>query len=81
MLLLNQAHIATTTAHAQPTATATLAQQAAIKATMTKEIKDKYMTIRLPESLLTKLRKEAEKNTRTIAAQVLHYVKQGLDKK
>ena len=46
-----------------------------------KEVKDKYMTIRLPETLLTKLRKEAEKNTRTLAAQVLHYVKQGLEKK
>jgi predicted DNA binding CopG/RHH family protein len=65
----------------QQTAMATLAPQAATKATMTKEIKDKYMTIRLPEALLTKLRKEADKNTRTIAAQVLHYVKQGLEKK
>lgn len=46
-----------------------------------KETKDKYMTIRIPESLLTRLRKESEKNTRTIAAQVLHYIKQGLDKK
>lgn len=44
-----------------------------------KELKDKYMTIRLPESLLNKLRKEAAKEDRTIAAQVIHYVKQGLE--
>ena len=46
-----------------------------------KELKEKYMTIRISESLLNQLRKEAAKNTRTIAAQVLHFVKQGLEKK
>lgn len=48
---------------------------------MTKEIKDKYMTIRLPQSVLEKVRKEAIKNTRTVSAQILHFIKKGLDTK
>lgn len=47
---------------------------------MTKEIKDKFITIRLPESLLEKLREKASENDRTIAAQVLHYIKNGMTK-
>jgi hypothetical protein len=48
---------------------------------MAKEIKDKFMNLRLPESVLLKLKKEAEKNTRTVSAQALHFIKQGLEKK
>jgi predicted DNA binding CopG/RHH family protein len=47
---------------------------------MTKEVKDKFITVRLPESLLNKLRDKATENDRTIAAQVLHYIKQGMSK-
>ena len=48
---------------------------------MAKEIKDKFTTLRIPESVLLKLKKEAEKNTRTVSAQALHFIKQGLEKK
>lgn len=47
---------------------------------MTKEVKDKFITVRLPESLLNKLRDKSTENDRTIAAQVLHYIKQGMSK-
>ena len=42
-----------------------------------------YMTIRIPQEVLSRVRTAAEQGTRTIAAQVLHYVLQGLarDKK
>ena len=40
--------------------------------------KDRYMTIRLPADVEAALRQHAEDNTRTLAAQVLHYIKQGL---
>jgi hypothetical protein len=44
------------------------------------EVKDRYMTMRLPADVERELRKMAEANTRTLAAQILHYVKQGLAK-
>lgn len=42
--------------------------------------KDRYLTIRLPADVEQAIRKQAELNTRTLAAQVLHYLKQGLSK-
>lgn len=42
--------------------------------------KDRYLTIRLPADVEQAIRKQAELNTRTLAAQVLHYLKQGLAK-
>ena len=45
---------------------------------MTEQTKDKYMTIRLPADVELALRRQADVNTRTLAAQVLHYIKQGL---
>jgi hypothetical protein len=36
------------------------------------------MTIRLPADVEAALRQHAEDNTRTLAAQVLHYIKQAL---
>lgn len=44
----------------------------------TDKIKDRYMTMRLPADVERELRKMAEANTRTLAAQILHYVKMGL---
>ena len=44
----------------------------------TTKIKDRYMTIRLPADVEIELRRQAEANTRTLAAQVLHYIKAGL---
>ena len=43
-----------------------------------KEVKDRYMTIRIPFDIDHELRKLADANTRTLAAQVLHYIKQGM---
>lgn len=43
-----------------------------------KEVKDRYMTIRIPSDIDQELRKLADANTRTLAAQVLHYIKQGI---
>jgi predicted DNA-binding protein len=40
--------------------------------------KDKYLTIRLPADIEAALRRLAEQHTRTLAAQVLHYIKQGI---
>ena len=40
--------------------------------------KDRYMTIRIPADVELALRRQAEADTRTLAAQVLHYIKQGL---
>ena len=45
---------------------------------MNDQIKDKYMTIRLPAKVEDQLRKQAETSTRTLAAQMLHYIKMGL---
>jgi predicted DNA-binding protein len=49
-------------------------------ATSDAKTKDRYMTIRLPADIELELRKMAEQSTRTLAAQVLHYIKQGLEK-
>lgn len=43
-----------------------------------KEVKDRYMTIRITFDIDQELRKLADANTRTLAAQVLHYIKQGM---
>lgn len=43
-----------------------------------KEVKDRYMTIRIPFHIDQELRKLADANTRTLAAHVLHYIKQGM---
>ena len=40
--------------------------------------KDRYLTIRIPADIDQELRKLAAANTRTLAAQVLHYIKQGV---
>jgi hypothetical protein len=45
---------------------------------MSDQIKDRYMTLRLPADVELEIRKHAERHTRTLAAQILHYVKQGL---
>jgi hypothetical protein len=41
-------------------------------------VKDRYITIRVPPDVELALRRQAETDTRTLAAQVLHYIKQGL---
>ena len=41
-------------------------------------VKDRYLTIRIPSDIDQQLRKLADANTRTLAAQVLHYIKQGM---
>lgn len=45
---------------------------------MNEKVKDRYMTIRIPAEIDQELRKLADANTRTLAAQVLHYIKQGM---
>lgn len=43
-----------------------------------KAVKDRYLTIRIPSDIDQQLRRLAAANTRTLAAQVLHYIKQGV---
>ena len=43
-----------------------------------KAVKDRYLTIRIPSDIDQELRRLAAANTRTLAAQVLHYIKQGV---
>jgi hypothetical protein len=43
-----------------------------------KEKKGRFMTIRIPSEIDKELRQRADENTRTLAAQVLHYIKQGM---
>jgi predicted DNA-binding protein len=43
--------------------------------------KTKFVTVRLPQDLYDKLKAEAEKNTRTVSAQLMHYIRLELDKK
>ena len=45
-----------------------------------KEVKTKYMNIRVTPSLLEMLKKEAEANTRTVAQQVLFILKNHFNK-
>jgi predicted transcriptional regulator len=47
---------------------------------MTTKNKDRYMTIRLPADVERELRKMAERNTRTLAAQILHCVKMEIER-
>ena len=47
---------------------------------MTTGNKRQYVTVRLPDDIMAKLKAEAECNTRSLSAQVLHYLKQGLEK-
>ena len=47
---------------------------------MTTNNKRQYVTVRLPGDIMAKLKAEAERNTRSLSAQVLHYLKQGLEK-
>jgi hypothetical protein len=42
------------------------------------KVKDRYLTIRVPPEVELALRRHAEADTRTLAAQVLHYIKAGL---
>ena len=46
---------------------------------MTTGNKRQYVTVRLPDEIMAKLKAEAERNTRSLSAQVLHYLKQGLE--
>lgn len=41
---------------------------------------DRFITVRLPADVDQSLRQVAQDNTRTLMAQVLHYIKQGLAK-
>jgi len=43
-----------------------------------KEVKDRYLTIRLPAIVERSLKKRATADSRTLSGQVLHYVKAGL---
>ena len=45
-----------------------------------KEKKGRFMTIRIPSEIDKELRQRADENTRTLAAQVLHYIKMGIAK-
>lgn len=47
---------------------------------MTTRNKRQYVTVRLPDDIMAKLKAEAERNTRSLSAQVLHFLKQGLEK-
>ncbi len=47
---------------------------------MTTGNKRQYVTVRLPDDIMAKLKEEAERNTRSLSAQVLHFLKQGLEK-
>ena len=40
--------------------------------------REKYVTIRIPDDVKEQLHQLADANTRTLAAQVLHYIKQGM---
>ena len=42
-------------------------------------VKAKYISIRIPEQIKEKICEVADLNTRTLAAQVLHYIKRGLE--
>jgi hypothetical protein len=43
--------------------------------------KTQFITVRLPEDIMAKLKAEARRNTRSLSAQVLHYIRLELDKK
>jgi len=43
-----------------------------------KEKKESFVTVRMPESVMADLKKCAAEDTRTLSAQILHYIKQGI---
>jgi hypothetical protein len=43
-----------------------------------KQAREKFISLRLSSEMRTALLAAAEKNTRTISAQVVHYIKEGL---
>jgi hypothetical protein len=45
---------------------------------MKKEIKEKFVTIRVPESILSQLQAVCKSETRSVSAQILHFIKKGL---
>jgi hypothetical protein len=45
---------------------------------MKKETKEKFVTIRVPESVLTQLQALCKNETRSVSAQILHFIKKGL---
>lgn len=42
--------------------------------------KRQYVTVRLPDDIMAKLKAEAERNTRSLSAQVLHYIRLELER-
>jgi hypothetical protein len=42
------------------------------------EKKTQFLSMRIPPTVLADLKKQAEQSTRTVAAQVLHYIKEGI---
>jgi hypothetical protein len=45
-----------------------------------KQTKDRFLTIRLPKDIEQSIRQIAAQQTRTITAQILHYLKAGIEK-
>lgn len=43
-----------------------------------KTIKEKFVTLRVSESMLEEIKQIAEAETRTISAQIVHFIKKGL---
>jgi plasmid stability protein len=43
-------------------------------------MKRQYITVRLPDDIMAKLKAEAANNTRSLSAQVLHYIRLELEK-
>jgi hypothetical protein len=43
-----------------------------------KEKKEAFVTVRMPESLMLELKRCAAEDTRTLSAQIMHYIKQGI---
>jgi predicted GIY-YIG superfamily endonuclease len=50
----------------------------AIEHTKQPRKREKYVTVRIPDDVKEQLHQRADENTRTLAAQVLHYIKQGM---
>jgi hypothetical protein len=48
---------------------------------MKKEIKDKFVTLRLPESVIDALRQQAITEARTVQGQILYYLQKSLAKR
>lgn len=46
-----------------------------------KETKDKFITLRLPASIMDQIKAEAQRETRTLNSQILHYLKSALQTK